>query len=1407
MATRGAMHVVFPSDVEAWPGIRDALLRLKTIDDDDIDEFVKSLEIIHKLVHGTSFPPERENMILRKCVFYGVKRFFDKEASAEERRRFFEETLPFVVDAAVDIENRKPPNGLQYSLQSEPGDVELSRSFILSVIACAFLCLFPRRPKEIEASLNDINFNNFFHYLPSTPQSGKLRCILHYFERVSKMETELSGKVTFSRQVLPDSEKLTLKLLSDSVRPLCPLYVDKHGKIEDSGSHTVQVDFANSYIGGGVLHVGRVQEEIRFCLSPELIASMLFMTCMEKNEAIVIRGFEQFSEYSGYCDCLRFAGDKIDENQRDEEGNIHSCLCAIDAIPYMWGNKYAQYSGSNVLREINKAYVGFSSTAAVATPRDETDCLRKRKRLRDRLSESSEEFYSAPESLDDEGGPDTAESSQGKVRPPIFSSNIPSSPVRLHFNTSPVFHTSEVVPSSEKQQQQQHPTAAACSAYPSLLDIETMRLENARRRGSNLSDCGASTTSGGGSSRRSSSRPSCEFSDFESWASSFRRRSSNLSDLSSSRRSSSSTRYSSDFSSEFEEYYESFQRQEHRKIQHESIVEESAVPFVVDYAGNLVANAPEESASSVEASGGSGMAVFDAKQPQIANITRPKAVRVTSRHVGQAPFLPPLTDTQKYYGRDDTDSSSENSPTHSSADRRRRHRLRVASESERSTLTGESPYFYTSIDYHQRFIPSSEFIPSRRSSSRSEPMDSAFKHGSTISDINITDDGRFHSDDHDSDIDLNTPQNVHDAFADQIAKSMITDAVGNIMSFTRQQQQPQRSSSSDSSSEALSIANRIVSKLFDDLQEEFRQSIPDSMKLEEKAVVCGSNSQPTIAPKIVISQHVTPAATASLDTFVDDFVAQALCESAAELGNAENSSSSDVATRLNVNLTSRYSKMVNESVSYEEIYRYEGERRSFTRKDEDAYESVNIDRYFDHLVGKALGDVYKSLGYRKTTGVQGYADSSSSTGSSSAASSSGGSQCCKYLDVHWMSMSPSTNSSSASLTSYARRKAARKHRRERIKSNSFSSYGEFENAMDDQKSMRRNSAGTFVDPLLSRFAEELQRSDPNSPSLELYGDGSVCSTSRRGSRDYDKRDAGAVPFEVELCRTPDLDIDPVALFPPLGTDSELEPSLFLSGNANDATEKSRHRRCRRHRRATLKAFYKYAKQLSKTVIKDAIKTVTSRTKTTNRFTDALRVFGGDLVDEAFHEALNDVRVRGGRYRNDDVIATRFTNMEEFARRLCDDVLHDACFVITGSYFPTSSPPSAVRLMQIDIADVERLKSSDEYVSVDNIFQAWPIATGNWGCGAFGGDPQLKAIIQWIAASYASSSAMIYYTFQDPRVEKFPDVVNFVRGNKLTVKWIVGRVQEYCRVALDEHEQRDEITTQLFDFLLNSDDSQ
>ena len=41
----------------------------------------------------------------------------------------------------------------------------------------------------------------------------------------------------------------------------------------------------------------------------------------------------------------------------------------------------------------------------------------------------------------------------------------------------------------------------------------------------------------------------------------------------------------------------------------------------------------------------------------------------------------------------------------------------------------------------------------------------------------------------------------------------------------------------------------------------------------------------------------------------------------------------------------------------------------------------------------------------------------------------------------------------------------------------------------------------------------------------------------------------------------------------------------------------------------------------------------------------------------------------------------------------------------------------------------------------------PVATGNWGCGAFGGNKQLKTLIQWAAASRVGRPVQ-YYSFRD-----------------------------------------------------------
>jgi hypothetical protein len=66
----------------------------------------------------------------------------------------------------------------------------------------------------------------------------------------------------------------------------------------------------------------------------------------------------------------------------------------------------------------------------------------------------------------------------------------------------------------------------------------------------------------------------------------------------------------------------------------------------------------------------------------------------------------------------------------------------------------------------------------------------------------------------------------------------------------------------------------------------------------------------------------------------------------------------------------------------------------------------------------------------------------------------------------------------------------------------------------------------------------------------------------------------------------------------------------------------------------------------------------------------------------------------------------------------------------------------------------------------------PIASGNWGCGAFGGHLQLKFVLQWIAASICGSFSpqdkalgddLLYYTFGmqqlQEEIEAFVKVAN------------------------------------------------
>lgn len=76
-----------------------------------------------------------------------------------------------------------------------------------------------------------------------------------------------------------------------------------------------------------------------------------------------------------------------------------------------------------------------------------------------------------------------------------------------------------------------------------------------------------------------------------------------------------------------------------------------------------------------------------------------------------------------------------------------------------------------------------------------------------------------------------------------------------------------------------------------------------------------------------------------------------------------------------------------------------------------------------------------------------------------------------------------------------------------------------------------------------------------------------------------------------------------------------------------------------------------------------------------------------------------------------------------------------------------------------------------------------IATGNWGCGAFGNDHTLKFLQQWMAASDAGATRVFYHTYGDKRAAPLPGLAASLKH--LTVGGLWSRVrlaaQEACQV--------------------------
>lgn len=274
---------------------------------------------------------------------------------------------PHVLGFAARLATELPalfPDGIEQLRQGQAGTVRLTRRGCAALLAASIFNLIPDRrvqSNEVDPSSEgapageklDLPIFDLSGILDGEPQ--KCLCFLAYFNYLATAPPEfLAEVVSFSRRVVPDSSAEDWKAATEK---LSEVRIEQ-GRIEDA-ANCLHADFANAYLGGGVLRGGNVQEEIRFSVCPECIAGMLFCESMELNEAIIIVGTRRYAEPGGYGGSFHCAGACLDPPEgtpADQSGRVGPHIVAFDALMFPG---LAQYDDPFILRELIKSHAAF----------------------------------------------------------------------------------------------------------------------------------------------------------------------------------------------------------------------------------------------------------------------------------------------------------------------------------------------------------------------------------------------------------------------------------------------------------------------------------------------------------------------------------------------------------------------------------------------------------------------------------------------------------------------------------------------------------------------------------------------------------------------------------------------------------------------------------------------------------------------------------------------------------------------------------------------------------------------------------------------------------------------------------------------------------------------------------------
>ena len=270
------------------------------------------------------------NIVKALQSFLWVRRLnysiLEEERYLNKYFEIFEKAKKYISEVAITAKKIHSTKGKKISL---------SKLDCLRLLSSMFFCCSKR-------------VHTFLH----RDEKAKFKCMITYFEYMfGEDESKLQNEY-----LIIGINKLDNNLKTKDLDvKLSDIKIDEESKIEDLDDKNLKIDFANEYIGGGVLNFGCVQEEILFSIYPELLVSMFVCRKMNPDEAIFIKGARRIAEYSGYAWTFTYL--KPYEKPQNPELNVY---VGIDALNFgKNSDPNIQFNRRYIEREICKAYAGF----------------------------------------------------------------------------------------------------------------------------------------------------------------------------------------------------------------------------------------------------------------------------------------------------------------------------------------------------------------------------------------------------------------------------------------------------------------------------------------------------------------------------------------------------------------------------------------------------------------------------------------------------------------------------------------------------------------------------------------------------------------------------------------------------------------------------------------------------------------------------------------------------------------------------------------------------------------------------------------------------------------------------------------------------------------------------------------